>query len=583
MGLLSSAWSAIRRNIRPLHYLRDIEHEHERDRQKHYGLINFGMQSDNEIKDMAWLETFTPSYFHPTYHHKRPSADPVYGFPTVTETSPRWARFVRITRFILTLPQNIAKYCLEYWPRILEKIFLRLIDIARDTMHEYREERQTATLRKARLSHQGITEDPELSSKIPSRRREVGIGALILFLSLFYYLFKAIRYAARIAFSPWNHAKAGWEAGYKTESILVIEKIELTLPLELDLVDDQGRQVMSTDGGKTFRVVEKIGNTLQLDESGEFKLTAETVEPAKVQLRTHYLTAQRESNPRAASSGAGSDAHDTANSGATDGGIHSDLPGADLIDPDEDGALERIQRSTYGTPTKTTGLACERCVMRDILVDTQGRRIDHQGYVLWTYPKDQIHDQKTILIEHGQYQRVPALLKGTPVPTWKSWLYGGFNLLCSLSLIALSLKYLASSAVAWIAEKVGGLSSIEAATIPAEATLFFETSVIATAVGRAPGIYAECRDACRPQKGRGDVDISRQQASNQHAYTSMRDDEDASDNNGIANAQASKTRGTRRAAVPRSDAGALAEALVRQQGRGGESLVPAVEADGLTV
>lgn len=332
----------IRQHIRPLRHLIDIRRE---ELQKKTW-ASYVRGNSTEDADITWLQVFNPSFLKET--RALPISYLHYGYPRPGKRSVPAVMWWALSG-LLKLPQNTGKYLLEYWPQRLEKKALEGIDALRHNIE---------------------------------RKRYVTLSYLgAIGLALVYYLAKLIRFVARAVFSPWNHVKAGWEAGYERKDVLLENDMGARHPVSV-LVDKNGRL---------------------LDEN-------------------HYLIVTAR---------------------------------------------------------------CDNQLNKDILSCGQ--------YTAYQY---EAHSDG-------------APVKGEPVPTKWSWVFAGFNLLISLALIVVSLKYLVSSAMSWVATQIdSSLTAAELAQLSAEASVGLELIAGAAVAGHLPGIihddcYVPC---CRKEQDEG-VDL----------------------------------------------------------------------------
>lgn len=527
MSIFTSAWESIRRNVRPLRYYHfDLAAE-----KKDEADLAFERGATKHPKDrnrhIIWLKTFSPSLFNPNYDPNKVSRNPEYGYHKSDHTS-LFKKMGTVLRFILILPQNIAKYFFEYLPHRAERWCRDKIDNCRKWMfdlsikrhiaqvvHERNKAGQESGPRQAGapapaaaeahlVSHPSLRQPMhpqavEPSSSVPSVWREIGVGALIAGLSIFYYAFKAIRYAARAGLSPVNHIKAGWEAGYKTQQVEVREEIVLKIPKPLCLADADNRLVISEDGGKTYWVIagqgqeaKEAAKTLYLHENGEFRING-LVNPIDASEVRPYVAAATE------------------------------LSTPEFIE-----------------------VKCIRFHRKDVLVDKQGNFIDEQGYVLKKNSADDLSstgDQPFLRMIEGKAARAGDS-RSTPDWTWKSVIYAGFNFLVSAALLIVTFKYLASSAISWVAGKVGGfvasaLGTIESVSLSGTVSTTIELCAAAAVVGRTPGVISDIGDACFPKGCRGSH-------ADNSSYLEL-DSQRRLDNRAVAGATDAATQGSSRA------------------------------------
>lgn len=386
--------------------------------------------------DITWLQVFNPKALSPSYTGSRDNTNHLfYGLPDPdAKKKDHWWWL----RALLKFPKHVGKFFLEYLPYRLEKWAGNKIDELKIFMYLNKAERQKAQFRQYLIDNSMSSSPP---MKAPSRAWNIAYGIGIFLLSIVYYPSKLVRYLGRAAFSPWNHAKAGFEAGYKTASVQVVDERTISGEIELSR-DAEGYYLFSTDGNKTFRRIMIVGNALQIDENGRFRAIGDPVAPV------------------------------------------------DSVILPADASLER----------RTT---------KNLWVDRYGNYLDQNGMVIQSY----IEGDETVRARDGVYRLAKDqegwCLQSQPESTGWSWLFGGFNLLTSLALIIVSLKYVASSAIGWLAQQIdSSLTAIQLAEIPAEASLAIEISAGITAVAEMPSVLRETYDAYRDKENFVDSKIA---------------------------------------------------------------------------
>lgn len=500
----------IRRNVKPLQYIGDLRRANVSqaflNKERHSETEKDGAVSSKVPSKISTNKIIYDDTFHPNYHSLNWANRNQYR---------QKAGFLYYLVTLLTLPQYLAKYIFQFIPHRIERFFEHGIHIARGLMFIFAADRERKAVKKALLTKKGriqpsntkadhgqqedelfprdlvkaTLDQQEYASEVdvPSRAREIGLGALVFLMSIFYYTFKAIRYLARAALSPYDHAKAGWEAGYKRQEIIVRQ--DIFRPSTNDtLIDDQGRYVMSPDGGKTFYPIKKWGDALLVDESGHF--VPDTAREIKAE---SILTIKAfENNRRVAPK------FNCVRKTKKDVLVSQD---GDFID--DTGLFIRCYRDDNGLYIKMDADGqYERAKVNqeNQFVDSEGNLVfvpvegEHLADPNNSTPRV-IPPKRQDLSRGAQNENGDAyVVSSGPVRTGWSYLYAGFNILTSIALLVVTFKYLASSAVAWIADKVGLTSTlgvIETAQIPHGAAVFFEASVAAAAVVHTPGVVRE--------------------------------------------------------------------------------------------
>lgn len=441
ISALVSAGSWIRRNVHPLNYRRNYSLEKTHDEKV-------------SVLMTAWVQTYTPSYDAPVYGRER--NERIYDIVGWQKGQNRawW-----IIRSILTLPQNLAKFFSIFIPNCLEKYLGKFIEYCRELIEDDRKDRRKV--------------DHLLAGKKATIWYPIGLGFVIFLASVLYYAFKATRYLGRALFAPWDHAKAGWEAGYKTQSIRVVESLEITVFEGECLTDGNGNYILwvgkgNDDFTNLYRTIARTGNgKLQVDENGDFVLTGES------------LPADR-------------------------------FPGYDSLDkrraePSAESSDDAIPDESQLASRNPNTLPCERIMTRDVLVDREGRLIDSNGccfsinYISYTDPSSgkECKAEPAVQVSAfgNSYVVSQEISNSGPQKTWKNWVYGAFNALTSIALIFVTFKFLAGSVATWIAEKMS-LTAIEAAQLPSEIATAMEVTTAVTVAARLPNVGSQLRDAC---------------------------------------------------------------------------------------
>lgn len=187
--------------FRPLSPVRTIDDEHIARRRK---LRSYGLNKSGEAvaeASLSWIEVYSPSELRPDRWAEGDKAYAFLGFPPPNVAS-RPARILWwVVSHLLTLPQNLAKFFFEYIPKLIQRAAIRLNDFLRVKIHA--------------LSVARDADDDE--GDAPSRLWYVLPVIGIVIASIVYYAAGLLSYLGRAALSPWNHVRAGWEAGYSVE------------------------------------------------------------------------------------------------------------------------------------------------------------------------------------------------------------------------------------------------------------------------------------------------------------------------------------------------------------------------------